>query len=170
MHYVTLPYLDRRDYVHSSSYVNYILDLFPSLNAASFYFPKVTRGSIHILQFNTKPIHGNAHGVVDGIYFAFNNADMFIDIPVVQVEPKTRGIIDIKRDEFIWNTVAHFRESYTDHNEGQPVIAKIELKNFDSIVWPAEFEFNRKYTQTRTSCSFRYNGIEVCKQIGIVSK
>lgn len=169
MQYYTLPYLGGRHYVHSSTFVNSILDLFPALNNASFYFTKISQGSYYTLNLSSTQIEGNVHGVVDGIYFAFTNTDVDIDIPKVAPEPKTISIDNLNRSEFIWNSVAHFKQSYEDdHAEGQPVIAKIELKNFNSIQWPAKFQFSRRYTPTRTSCSFTYNGVEICKQIGMI--
>ena len=173
MFFITLPYIGTRRYVHSSSFVNCIFDLFPNLNSASFTFSNLSKDTSLILKISSSPLQGAVHGVIDkSIYFAFTSANMELDIPTIIAEPPTTNIENLNRTNFIWNAVANFKHSYQPHFDsttGQPVIAKIEIMNFDKVSWPAKFDYTMRFTPTRTVCNYTYNGLAVCRQIGITS-
>ena len=171
MNSIILPHIGERTYIHSSSFVNCLLDLFPNLNTASIKFTNVSKNCNQILKTGPSHIDGNVYGFVDDTYFSFVDNDKELSTHNIK-EPPILSIDVLNRNTFIWNAVANFRKSYQPHfdtTKGQPVIAKIELKNFSNINWPANFGYNMKYTPTRTACEYTYNNQIICQQIGITT-
>lgn len=151
--------------------MNCLLDLFPNLNMATIKFTNVSKSCNQILKTGPSHIDGNVYGFVDNTYFSFVDDDKN-DYTYTINEPPILPLDTLDRNTFIWTAVANFRQSYQPHfdtSKGQPVIAKIELKNFKNISWPTNLGYNMKHTPTRTVCEYTHNNQTICRQIGITT-
>lgn len=170
--YIILPFVGSRNYITTSTFVNFIFSKFPNRKSTDFYFHSIVDKCGMIYETGNTMFDKNKYsvtGIVDNLYFGFKPVEdntisrIFLD--------ELTSLENVKFENIPWTFTNRFRDEclpFYDKSSSRLLMAKASFKNLDLVKDIADYEFKISTTDSRFRGFFYYNNIEICSEVLLV--